>query len=267
MRAGVSTACLFPKLVEESLYDLAVNGIPCVEVFLNTHSELKKSFAHEISSILKRFDVKCVSVHPFTCEMETLMFFSEYERRMDDILEYYRYYFEFMNIVGAEIFVFHGGKGNKPLEFYCERYSKLYRLGKEYGIKVALENVLRCQSATSAFIRQAANALGNEFAFVLDTKQALRAGETPFMFLEAAGKKVEHIHISDSGELGDCLPIGKGSFHFKKFLDRLNVINPDANIMLELYRSGFGGINELVTSYNILDNMIGNIKCNGGDSR
>lgn len=27
MRAGVSTACLYPKLLEESVYDLALNGL------------------------------------------------------------------------------------------------------------------------------------------------------------------------------------------------------------------------------------------------
>ena len=82
------------------------------------------------AKLLQRFDIYCPSVHPFTCEIEPLMFFSEYERRMNDILEYYKLYFQFMNIVGAEIFVFHGGKADKGKDFYCERYSKLYRLGK-----------------------------------------------------------------------------------------------------------------------------------------
>ena len=77
MITGVSTACLYPKPLEESLYDLAVNGIPNVEIFINTHSELKKGFAHGAANLLKRFDVKCTSVHPFTCEMETMMFFSD----------------------------------------------------------------------------------------------------------------------------------------------------------------------------------------------
>lgn len=66
---------------------------------------------------MKRFDVRCVSVHPFTCEIEQLMFFSEYERRINDILEYYKLYFQFMNIVGAKIFVFHGGKPTKAKNF------------------------------------------------------------------------------------------------------------------------------------------------------
>ena len=180
MIAGVSTACLYPKPLEESLYDLAVNGVSCVEIFVNTHSELKTGFAHGAENLMKRFDVKCVSVHPFTCEMESMMFFSDYERRMNDMLDYYKYYFRFMNIVGADIFVFHGGKPSSTLneELYCERYSKLYRLGKEFGVTVAVENVARCKSASSAFIRNISGMLGDEFAFVLDTKQAIRAGET-----------------------------------------------------------------------------------------
>ena len=255
MKIGISTACLFPKPIEESLYELAVNGTACTELFINTHSELKKSFAHSLANMLKRFDVQCASVHPFTCEIEQLMIFSEYERRINDILEYYKLYFQFMNIVGAKIFVFHGGKADKGKEFYCERYSKLFRLGKEFGVITAIENVSRCQSRSSAFIRDISSMLGNEFAFVLDTKQAVRAGETPFAFLDAAGKSVVHVHISDSGELGDCLPIGRGNFRFKPFFDKLNALNPDANVILELYRSGFCGISDLISSYNVLTKM------------
>lgn len=261
MVAGVSTACLFPKPVEESLYDLAVNGISSVEVFINSHSELKKSFAFGIADTLKRFDADCSAVHPFTCEIEPNMFFSEYERRFEDILEYYKLYFRFMNIVGADVFVFHGSKGspNSHRELFCERYSKLYRAGKENGVTVALENVARCQSGSSAFIKDVSEMLGSEFAFVLDTKQSVRAGETPFKFLEAAGSKTVHVHISDYGELGDCLLIGKGRFQFKSFFKRLGELNPNCSVVLELYRNGFRGISDLVSSYNILSNMINHI--------
>jgi len=76
MKVGVSTSCLFPKPIEESLYQLAVNDVACAELFLNTHSELKKSFAHSLAKLLQRFDMTCPSVHPFTCEIEPLLFFS-----------------------------------------------------------------------------------------------------------------------------------------------------------------------------------------------
>lgn len=257
MRAGVSTACLYPKPVEEALYDLAVSGVPCVEVFLNTHSELKKSFAYGIANLMKRFEMSCASVHPFTCEMDQLMFFSEYQRRLDDAMEYHKLYFRLMNILGAEIFVFHGPKSVRNIELFCERYSMLRRLGQEFGVQVALENVSRCASGSSAFVREAAKLLGNEFSFVLDTKQAIRAGENPFAFLRAAGDRVRHVHISDSGELGDCLLIGKGGFNFSKFFDQLYKLSPDCHVILELYRSAFGGISELVSGYNTLSAMLG----------
>ncbi|MDE6775414.1 MAG: TIM barrel protein, partial [Ruminococcus sp.] len=140
-------------------------------------------------------------------------------------------------------------------EFYCERYSRLFRLGGEFGVTVAVENVSRCQSRSSAFIRDISSILGNEFAFVLDTKQALRAGESPFAFLDAAGGKTVHVHISDSSELGDCMLIGRGNFRFRQFFEKLNALNPDASVILELYRSGFNGISDLISSGNILRKM------------
>lgn len=101
--------------------------------------------------------------------------------------------------------------------------------------------------------------LGNDFAFVLDTKQALRAKENPFSFLDAAGSKTKHVHISDSSEMGDCLPIGKGRFRIKDFLEKLYRLNPESSVILELYRSGFAGISDLTRSCSILSSMIGNI--------
>ena len=99
--------------------------------------------------------------------------------------------------------------------------------------------------------------LGNECAFVLDTKQAIRAGENPYRFIELLGGKIVHAHVSDSGELGDCLPVGKGRFDFNRFYERLWKANPGCTSVLELYRSGFGGISELISSYNILSNITG----------
>lgn len=255
MQVGVSTACLYPEPLEDALYQLAVNGVGKVEIFVNTHSELKEGFVHGLKNILDRFDMGCTSLHPYTSEIEPLMIFSDYSRRLEDGLEYYKMYFEAMNILGAKIFVLHGGKADRGKELYCERYSRLHRLGQEFGVTVAVENVSRCQSRSSAFIREISAMLGSEFAFVLDTKQAVRAGETPFAFLDAAGKNTVHVHVSDYGELGDCLLLGKGSFNFKRFFEKLNGFNPDASVITELYRSGFGGISELITSYNRLLKM------------
>lgn len=258
MRVGVSTACLYPKLLEESVYDLAVNGISHIEVFINTDSELKKNYISGLASTLQRFEVTCRSLHPFTCALEPMMFFSGYERRIDDAIEFYKKYFNAMNILGAEIFVFHGNKNiiNVSRELYYENFLRLVNAGKEFGITVAQENVSRCNSGSLSFLKDMAKNLGDDAKFVLDTKQSIRAGENNLDMLRALGSHIVHVHISDHGELGDCLQIGRGRFNIKQFLAILNENSPDCSVMLELYRSNFDGISDLVNNYNTLISMI-----------
>ena len=76
LRAGVSTACLYPRPVEEALYDLALAGVSCVEIFINSHSELRRGFVDALAKLLQRFEMTCCSLHPYTCEMEPMMLFS-----------------------------------------------------------------------------------------------------------------------------------------------------------------------------------------------
>ncbi len=258
MRAGVSTACLYPKLLEESVYDLAVNGIAHTEIFINTSSELKKNYINGLAETLKRFEVTCRSLHPFTCALEPMMFFSGYERRVDDALDFYKKYFEAMNILGAEIFVFHGNKKiiNVQNDLYFESFQRLVDTGKRFGITVAQENVSRCTSGSLDFMKEMVENLGDDAKFVIDTKQSVRAGESNFDILRSLGSHVVHVHISDHGESGDCLQIGRGRFNIKQFLSLLNEYSPDSSVMLELYRSNFDGISDLVDNYNTLVSMI-----------
>ena len=44
MRIGVSTACLYPDLLEDSLVNLLDSGVNHVEIFVNSDSELDKQF-------------------------------------------------------------------------------------------------------------------------------------------------------------------------------------------------------------------------------
>lgn len=261
MRAGVSTACLYPKLLEESVYDLALNGIAHTEIFVNTGSELERNYINGLASTLKQFEVTCRSLHPFTCAMEPMMFFSGYKRRVDDMLEFYKKYFEAMNILGAEIFIFHGNKKIPDIskELYYESFSRLAETGRKFGITVAQENVARCVSGSLSFMKDMVRNLGGDAKFVLDTKQSVRAGENNFDILRTLGSHIVHVHISDHGELGDCLQIGRGRFNIRKFLSMLNENSPDCSVMLELYRSNFEGISDLVNNYNTLVSMIGKL--------
>lgn len=255
LRTGVSTACLYPMPVEDALYELALGGVQQVEIFLNTHSELRKSFIMSLAALLDRFGVSCRSLHPFTCEMEPLLLFSQYERRTADAVDYYKHYFAAMQALGADVFVLHGNKVMGSHELYFERFAMLSDIGREFGVTVAQENVSRCTSRSLDFLREMKNNLGDKAKFVLDVKQAVRSGENPFTVLDALGENIVLVHMSDHGALGDCLKIGSGSFRVKEFLQKLSAASPDCTVILELYRSAFQTVSDLLQNYQVLERM------------
>ena len=247
MRAGVSSACLYPMILEESIEFLGQLGIGTIEIFINTDVETNLDYIKSLAEIMKKYDMKCVSVHPYSCPIEPMMFFSDYERRVTDGIEYYKKYFHAMNILGAEIFVFHGNKDGLGTteERYFERFERLSDAGREYGITIAQENVARCQSHSLKFMKNMCDALGDKAKFVLDVKQAVRSDEDPFKIAETLGNHIIHVHMSDHGSKGDCLPIGEGDFNIEFFLKSLKAKGFDGAVMLELYRKNFGADSEL----------------------
>lgn len=255
LKTGVSTACLYPMPVEEALYELILGGVSQVEIFLNTHSELRRSFIMNLAELLKRFDVSCSSLHPFTCEMEPLLFFSQYERRTNDAIDYYKHYFAAMQALGADVFVMHGPKGSGNNQLYFERFNMLSEIGSEFGITVAQENVSRCTSHSLDFLKEMKKQLGNRAKFVLDIKQAVRSGENPIAVLNELGENIALVHMSDHGPYGDCLTVGSGSFRIKDFLKKLSVLSPNCTVILELYRSAFENVSDLLQNYQILERM------------
>ena len=268
MQAGVSTACMYPELLEEALYGLALNGITHTELFINSDSDITRTRVHALKSIMEHYGVTCKAVHPFACPIEPMMLFSDYERRVDDMISYYRRYFDVMRELGAEVFVFHGNDNRHAVspEFYCDRFRRLVEAGKEHGVIVAQENVERCQSGKLHFLREMSRLLGDDAHFVLDVKQAVRAEENPVNMLHMLGSKVCHIHISDHGEKGDCLLLGAGSFRIRSFLEVLHTYSPEASVIVELYRQSYRGISDLVGSYRMLSHMIGSIEKKAGET-
>ncbi|MCD8219076.1 MAG: sugar phosphate isomerase/epimerase [Ruminococcus sp.] len=199
------------------------------------------------------------SLHTYTSEIEPMILFSNYPRRVEDYLEYCRRYFTAMQQLGATIFVLHRNKipaASLNAALYFERFQCLSELGESFGIQIAQENVARCTSASLAFLTQMRDALRKQAHFVLDVKQAVRAGESPMAMLQALGSHVVHVHISDHGEYSDCLPIGKGRFQVNAFLQQLVRVSPDCSVILELYLSGFSDLPVLVSNYTLLQNRI-----------
>ncbi|MBQ8724255.1 MAG: sugar phosphate isomerase/epimerase, partial [Oscillospiraceae bacterium] len=195
------------------------------------------------------------ALHPFTGEMESMMFFSEYERRFNDMLDYYKHYFAAMDALGAKIFVLHGGKSAGNISLYTDRFNRLSETAASFGVTVAQENVARFASRSLPFLENLKNQLGDNAAFVLDVKQAVRSGENPLNMLKTLGSSVKHVHISDHGQYGDCMLLGSGNFQVKNFLQTLAKLSPDCSVMLELYRNAFGCTADLVQNYQVLSRM------------
>jgi sugar phosphate isomerase/epimerase len=238
MKAGVSTASLYPDLQEDCLFALASRGVKYLEVFLNTHSEFYSPYLDRIMEIKREYDIVVTSVHPYTCGMETMMLFTPYVRRIDDFLEYQKLYFDYMNKLGAKYFILHGGKlpDRLPETEIFDRFGLLQDLAESFGVTVLQENVVRCSSRDLSRLVRMKEYLGDKAAFVLDVKQAKRSGYDPVEHVQALGDSIKHIHYSDSGKKGDCLLFGEGDYDNETFFDALYNVGYSGAVLLELYR-------------------------------
>ena len=250
MNIGVSTACLYPMETEKALSKLAELGVRNIEIFFNADCELNGAIYEEIKAVVRENAITVLSVHPYTSAIETMTLFGDYPRRLTAIMDVYDRYFEIMNELGAKIFVLHGAlkSAHCPVELYLERYSKLFELGKKRGITAAQENVSYCKSGDPDFLRKMRSQLGDECAFVLDVKQALRSGLDPFGIMDIMGGRLVHCHLSDNTPERDCVPVGNGRLDFGRFVGELKKLNYSGGIILELYSSGFTELSQLKES-------------------
>ncbi len=256
MQAGVSTSCLFPMLLEEALDHLLALGVRTVEVFLNTESERVPAFARLLREKADAAGARIVSVHPYSSEYEGIRFFTKYPRRFADSVEDYRRYFEFCNIVGADILVFHGLRDFIPAErsLYFERFAALMEAGRAYGVEVCQENVARFHAGRSDFLADMIRVIP-DVGLAIDLKQAVRAGEDPIAMLELAGSNLRHIHASDHDPSHDCLAPGAGCFDFAQMARALEQIGYRGRIIIELYRSNYCREEELIRSCRLLEGL------------
>lgn len=259
---GASTACLYPTLTEQALEQLGQLGIPLVEIFYNSPSEYENGFLKRLKEILDRYGMRAVSMHPYDSFSEPYMFFTGYERRFLDQLDQYRRYFEKMHLVGSDIFVFHGDRHESllPEEKYFERFAALSEAGKRCGVIVAQENVERCKSRDPRFIRAMRNYLRKEAHFVLDLKQAVRGGYSPFEMLEAMGEGLVHLHLNDHTPDRDCLLPGRGGFDFSSFFCAVTQKGYQGAALIEVYRQNFGELSELADSFCFLKDQLKRIE-------
>jgi sugar phosphate isomerase/epimerase len=263
MKIGVSTASLYPMHTEKALLETARLGVKQVEIFLNSYSELEGEVFLSMQNTISEYGVQVMAVHPFSSPQETLMLFSSYDRRVNDIMDLYKKHFEMMNKLCSKslenpmIFVIHGviSSGKCSDERYIERFSRLCEAGKAMGITVAQENVSYCRSGNVGFLEMLSREMGESAKFVLDVKQARRSGVCPFDIIDRVGDKIVHLHLSDADYQRDCLPVGEGNFNFAELFFRLNKIDYKGGAVVELYRENYREYKNLVNCVEKLENL------------
>ncbi len=253
VRSGISTGCLYPQYPEITLRQLGEAGVKKTEFFSNSFSELEGQYLRELSRIAKGYGTEIVALHPFTSRFESFMLFTSYQRRFEDGLDLYRRYFESCGVLGGQYVVLHGCETRFMVEdnFYLERFALLHEEAKKFGVRLAQENMFAYQSMTLEFLRKM-KAQIPDACFVLDVKQARRSGIDPMKMVEVMGDRIVHVHISDNTAEKDCLPPGKGDFPLEKFVEKVRDFHVDPVFILELYRSNFEDLSELLNSYWIL---------------
>lgn len=260
MRSGISTACLYPLEPEKALPLLIEMDFHLFEFFINTFSELKPEYLKELKKVIDAGGCSVKSVHPFTSGFESFLLFSDYERRFQDGLEFYKQYFNAANFFGAEILVLHGQRVEKSSRIseqeYFEHYARLYELGKTFGVTVAQENVNLFRSDDPGFIQRMRSCLKENCAFVLDIKQAVRAGQDPFELCEAMGESIVHVHLNDNNASSDCLLPGYGTMDFSQLVNKLRSFRYEGDLIIEVYRNSFNRLEEIKKAKNVTEALI-----------
>lgn len=259
MRLGASTACFYPLETEKALKEVCSLGFNTAEVFFNAPSELETDFALQLSSIAKQNGTQIISVHPFSSFMESSCIFTDYKRRYDDYIGIYQKTCHACAVMGAKYVVIHGAVATPkipiPDERYFSRFNKLIEIGKSEGVTVCQENVNKFKSQSIEFCKKMRTALGDDFKLVFDIKQTVRAGEDTFAFLQEFKNEIVHIHLSDNGALGDCLPPSKGSFDFKRLKAVLDGAEYKGDCVIEIYSKNYDVDKELKESKEYLEKL------------
>lgn len=251
MKIGVSSASLYPLHAEDAFRELAARRIKYTELFANSTSEAKAPVVSDIEATIRANDMELVSFHPFSSPMESVFLFSTYDRRIEEMLDLYSSFFRTMQHIGAKIFVLHGAilSSKCPPEHYIRQFRLLSETAREYGVTVAQENVSYCMSGDLEFLKMIKRELGDCAKFVLDLKQTRRSHADAFEYVRALWDSIIHLHISDGDGDRDCLPVGHGTFDFRRLMLEMSAMGYDGAYIVELYRENydtFGRLRESV---------------------
>lgn len=255
MRLGLTTAAFYGRLeTEDAAQKLRQFDVDCAEVFLETYSEYSALFGALVRERLG--GIPATSVHPLGTVFENSLFGRSARQRMD-AQRIFENVLEAMQALGAKVYVYHGRHSSKgtPLppdfESYAPRIRELCDLAAAYGVRLCWENVWWCQLSTPQRVVQVREACPR-VGFVLDVKQAMRAGFDAADFALAMSDRLCNVHVCDYDAQGKlCMP-GKGVCDFSHLGDALRAAGYEGPVILEPYATLFKTDEEIVQSLSYL---------------
>ena len=238
MRLALSSAAFFGRMLTEDCAAHACSfPVDACEVFLETFSEYTANFGALVRG--KMGILPCSSVHPIGTQFEPHLF-SRYERQVEDAFRIFEGVCRAGEALGAQYYVLHGPFGvHSPMHpgrvfRLQETFERMQRMAAAHGLKVLWENVYWCTVKTAQDVQEMRRLLP-EAEFVLDVKQAFRAGSTPEEMIGAMEGRIRHVHLMDADENGRiCLP-GQGRIDFAQLGRRLRDAGFDGTAVLEPY--------------------------------
>lgn len=255
MNIGISTGCFFPQNPKDALIRVGEMGAKYVEIFFNTYSELETEYVLNLKNIADEYGMKIVSIHPFSSAIETFMFFSMNDYKLEDSIKLYEKYFKACNILDCKYVVFHGCLKNSKymdMERYCHNLNKLSVKAREYGVYISQENVFKYKCGYEENLKEFIKYADKDIKFTFDIKQTVKSRQGIYRILNLVKDRINNIHISDYvGRNYSMVPFN-GKFNYDKFFEYLRENTTAESAVIEVYLNSFENDTQLVESMNNL---------------
>lgn len=238
LKIGISTGCFFPLETTLAVEKAGKLGAKYIEIFFNTHSELKEEYLLKLKSIADKYGMRIISIHPYTSAIESFMFFSKFDYKLNDSIELYEAYFKACNILDCKYVVIHGCLMTydfMDMKRYCDNLNKLSRKAREYGVYISQENVYNFKCGYITNIEEFLKYADKDIKFTFDIKQAVKSKQSIYKILDLVKDRISHVHISDyKGRTHSLVPF-EGSFNFDRFFRYIKDKTTAEAAFVELY--------------------------------
>ena len=174
------------------------------EYYDDSHDE---AFYRDLKEYADKKGIKFIQTHaPFPSSYDTK---ESSDKRFEEIVRGMRY----SSWLGAEMVVVHPCKhidytvGNNReimMEYNLDFYKRLIPYAKEFGIKIAIENIGGCITETPEGLLELMNALDDDvFTICYDVGHAQIRGQNPAEMIKKLGGRIGCTHIHDNDGVHD----------------------------------------------------------------